>query len=118
LVRFLTSLAALTAAIVSAVYLGAKDHWWNRPSFTFEIILFLASSTGAIYYFLIRRSPSTFTLSYLLSIVLKMLCGSLLILLVIFKDRQGSVGNALLFVVAYLLFTGLEVGFLFHRVNR
>jgi hypothetical protein len=40
------------------------------------------------------------------------------ILVIIFRDRAGAAGNALLFMVVYLIFTGLEVGFLFKKVNR
>jgi len=50
--------------------------------------------------------------------VLKMLTYAGFILVIIFSDKSGAMGNAVLFLVAYLLFTGLEVGFLFPAVNR
>ena len=120
MLRFLISVAIATAGLLSAVYLGGQQHWLNAtPSFATEIILFLGISTVVIFYFLIRHAQSTsFTQAYLLSMVLKMLTYAGFILVIIFSDKSGAMGNAVLFLVAYLLFTGLEVGFLFPAVNR
>ena len=110
----------LTAALVSAVFIGEHYLWFDTiPSYAFEIIFVLGVSTGVIFYFLIKRSKTpSFTQSYLLSIVLKMIGYGSFILVIIFRDKNGAFGNALLFMVAYLLFTALEVGFLFDRINR
>ena len=118
--RFLISLTLLIAALVSAVYLGGQYQWFGTvPTFSLEIIFFLGISTAVIFYLLIRRSGTpAFTQAYLLSIVLKMLVSSAFILVVIFRDRSGAFENALLFIVSYFLFTALEVGFLFKRINR
>ncbi len=107
------------AVLGSVVLIGADYNWFIEiPSYSFEIIFFLGISTGGIFYFLIKRTRSpSFTQSYLLSIVLKMLGFSAFILVIIFKDKSGAFGNALLFIVSYLLFTVLEVGFLFKRIN-
>jgi hypothetical protein len=120
LLRFFIFVTLLVAGLLTAVYVGEQQHWLTTiPSFAFEIILFLGLSTIVIFYFLIRhvQSPS-FTQAYLVSMVLKMLAYAAFILVIIFSDRAGAMRNAVLFMVAYLLFTGLEVGFLFNRINR
>ena len=120
MLRFLISVAASIAALLSVVYIGAQQHWLTTtPSFTPEIILFLGISTVVIFYFLMKHAQSTsFTQAYLVSMVLKMLTYLAFILVIIFSDKAGAAANAVLFLVAYLLFTALEVGFLFTAVNR
>ena len=120
MVKFLISLTMLMAGLVSAVFIGEQYHWLGPiPSYTLEIIFVLGVSTGVIFYLLIRRSQTpSFTQSYLLSIVLKMFGYGTFILVIIFRDKNGAFGNAFLFMVAYILFTALEVGFLFNRINR
>src|SRR5258708_38874476 len=109
MLRFLLSVAIAIAGLLSAVYLGGQQHWLNAtPSFATEIILFLGISTSVIFYFLIRHAQSTsFTQAYLLSMVLKMLTYAGFILVILFTDESGAMINAVLFLVAYLLFTGL-----------
>ena len=120
MLRFLISVTASIAGLLAAVYIGEQQHWLNTtPSFAPEIILFLGISTIVIFYFLLKHAQSTsFTQAYLVSMVLKMLTYVVFILVIIFSDKAGAAANALLFLVAYLLFTSLEVGFLFTAVNR
>ena len=120
MLRFFISVTLSIAGLLSAVYLGGQQHWLNTtPSFASEIILFLGISTIVIFYFLIKHAQSpSFTQAYLVSMVLKMLTYAAFVLVIIFSDRAGAVANAVLFMIAYLLFTGLEVGFLFTAVNR
>jgi hypothetical protein len=110
----------LASLLLGSVYAGERQHWLTAaPSYAFEIISFLGVSMIAIFYFLNKRSgSSSFTQAYLLSIFLKMLTYSAVILLIILRDRTGAVGNVILFMVSYVLFTVLEVGFLFKAVNK
>jgi hypothetical protein len=120
MLRFIISVATAIAVLLSAVYIGGHQHWLTTtPSFATEIILFLGISTIVIFYFLLKHARSrAFTQAYLASMVLKMLTYAGFILVIIFSDKGGAFANAVLFLVAYVLFTGLEVGFLFPAVNR
>ncbi len=120
MLRFLISVTASIAGLLSAVYAAEQEHWLkSTPSFAPEIILFLGISTIVIFYFLAKHAQSpSFTQAYLVSMVLKMMTYAGFILVIIFNDKDGAVANAVLFLVAYVLFTGLEVGFLFSEVNR
>jgi hypothetical protein len=120
LIKFSISLTLLAITLLEIVYAAQKHDWFNSsPSYALEIVSFLGISMVTIFYFLNKRSDSSsFTQAYLLSIFLKMLLYSGVILFIILKDRTGAVGNVILFLVCYVLFTALEVGFLFKAVNK
>ncbi len=97
--------------------LVARGQGWSElvPSYAIEIILLLAITTSLIFFFLRRikmGNPQKFIQSYLLSITVKMILGCLLILIIIFMDREGAFGNALLFILYYFSLTGIEIFFL------
>jgi inner membrane protein involved in colicin E2 resistance len=119
MIRFYITLTAVMAFLTSAVYAGVHYGWVDTmPSFAVPVVLVVGLSTGLIYFLLVRRAEQdTFTQAYLLSIVLKMLSFSVFILIVIFSDREGAFANALIFLVSYFVFTGVEVGFLYGRIN-
>jgi hypothetical protein len=53
-----------------------------------------------------------------MTIVLKLLAGALFISIIFFIDKASANANAILFIVGYLLLTGLEVTFLFRIHNK
>jgi hypothetical protein len=110
----------LAIALIFGAYVGEQQHWFaSSPSYPTEIISFLGVSMATIFYFLNRRlgSPS-FVQAYLISITVKMLAYGVFILIIILMDRMGAIPNVILFMVSYLLFTVVEVGFLFRAVNK
>jgi hypothetical protein len=119
LLRFLIILVLLSLSILAIVYLGDRHGFFITPSYSLEVILYIAGSTAGVYY-LVQKKPEAilFTQTYLLSIVLKMLTGSIFILVIIFADRQHAFGNATLFLISYGLFTSVEIAFLYKTVNR
>jgi hypothetical protein len=101
------------------VWMGAGMGWFVMPSSAILIISISIVITAAIYTILTKTAnPQSFVNVYLLTIVMKM--GFYLALLVVirFLDPLSLFPNALFLVVAYLLFTALEVGVLFVKVNR
>ena len=84
-----------------------------NPSFLILILGVLAIATWLVYFFIQKMKQEDLVKNYLLTIVLKLLAGGIFIFILLYKDKSGADANALLFMVAYLLFTGLEVGFLF-----
>jgi hypothetical protein len=100
-------------------WMGAGIGWFPMPSSALLITTISIITTVSIYTVLAKTAnPQTFVNVYLLTIVMKI--GFYLALLVIirFIDPQSLTTNALFLVVAYLLFTALEVGVLFAKVNR
>jgi hypothetical protein len=113
--RFLLAVFVLTILVMVTMYSGI----FRTPSYAAQIVLYVAASTGLIYYLVQRRDGALFfTQSYLLSIVVKILMGCAFILIVLYVDPTEASANATLFIVCYLLFTTVEVIFLFNTVKR
>lgn len=119
MVRFSIATGLLTMALFAALYMARAQQWMVQfPSFATEILFFLASSTLIIYYILIKKNePESFTQSYLLSIALKILFYGVFIFILIFMDSAGASLNTAFFITSYVLYTALEVTFLFKRKN-
>lgn len=90
---------------------------FSRPSYSFEILALLYSATLIIYYYLYRVSENTFVQLYLLTMAVKILAYASFALLMVMNDKPGAVSNVVFFLLAYLLFTALEIGFLYRRFN-
>lgn len=88
-----------------------------NPSYLILILTVLAIATWGIYFFMQRTNRGDFVRNYMLTIVLKLLVGGIFIFILFYADKSGADANAVLFLVAYLLFTGLEVGFLFRKLG-
>jgi hypothetical protein len=113
------NLAAFTfCLIVMSVLVSYVTVQYTAPSFLFLIVTVLASATFLVYFFMLRTSGENFIKNYLLTIVIKLLAGGLFIGAVIFADIEGAEQNAITFMISYLLFTMLEVGFLFGKFNK
>jgi hypothetical protein len=111
LVVFSGALLALTVITrLCALQLG-------HPSFLTLILAVLALATWLVYFFIQRTRREDFIKNYMLTIVLKLLSGGVFISILIYFDKPGANANAILFMTTYLLFTGLEVGFLFRRLG-
>ena len=85
------------------------------PSFLFLITTVLAAATFLAYFFMLRTTSEDFVKNYLLTIVVKLLAGGIFIGAIIFADIEHAETNAVTFMVVYLLFTVLEVAFLFSK---
>lgn len=99
---------------------GSGWGWFTRPSFFSEIIIFLALSTVALYWFTTRKvnlQPDDFVKIYLGATVLRILFFGGFIFSVIILDKVGAEENALFFLVCYFLFTAQEVLVLFRQIN-
>lgn len=93
-------------------------NWWDAPSFSIQIIVILAAFTGVLYSYLNKMrtdQPDIFNSFYLLSIAIKLIGGLALMGVVFWLDKPSAFGNALVFLIGYCLFTGLEVIFLVLR---
>ena len=116
MLRFVLGAVITTLMLAGATGLGVQQGWWPLPTYSKEILLFLLGITTVVYYKLYKRQPGEgFVQAYLLSIVLKMVCGLALILFIVLTEPAAAVENAALFILAYLLLTFLEVSFLFKK---
>jgi hypothetical protein len=105
------------ALVILSVITGLVTLQLANPSFLILILTVLAMATWLVYFFIQRARREDFVKNYMLTIVLKLLGGGIFISVLLYADRPGADANAVLFMTAYLLFTGLEVGFLFRRLG-
>jgi hypothetical protein len=115
--------ALLTTFVGSLLYgfvwLGADKAWFLMPAYSIEIIIVSVITTASIYLVLAKTSdPRMFMNLYLLTIVMKLIFYSALLLIIRVISPQTLMLNAVFLLAAYLLFTALEVAVLFAKVNR
>lgn len=120
MLRFFLLAFLLSASIFLAVKAGVSNFWFDLPSFTNEIIALLAISHVGMYSIITRQlgqRPEDFVKIYLGSTVLRILFFGLFIFVIIRIDPVSASRNAVLFLITYFLFTGLEVVALYAAVN-
>jgi len=89
------------------------------PSFFVLTLLILLAATALSFALLYRsRNPSAFLQSYLLSTTLKLLGYGAYNLIVVFTDRAAATANVLFFMLTYLVFTVMEIAFLYLKFSR
>jgi hypothetical protein len=90
------------------------------PSFFFQTIILLFLGAAGIYYYLIdikNEKPKYFAQLYLLTLFVKLVAYGAYILFVLLKSPTQTAANAGVFMVTYMLFTALEVGFLYRKIT-
>ena len=112
----------LVAFTVCLIFLSVLVSWaavqFASPSYLFLIVGMLALATFIVYFFIERTESENFIKNYLLTIVLKLLAGGIFISVIIYTDLESAESNAISFMAAYLLFTVLEVAFLFKKFSK
>lgn len=119
MIRFFISL--LFTGLVSAgttfllIETGAIPHW---PSFTKESLMLLILSMGIIFRYLYRiGQPELFVSLYLLTMVVKLIAYGAYCYFMISSDQAGSAANLVFFLINYLVFTALEIVFLYKKTK-
>jgi hypothetical protein len=108
------------AAVVLTLSVWLFEHWqWisHPPTFMAETLLLLLAGTGVIFVYLNRVKKDLFTPFYLTSIVLKLIAYSAFNLAIVLKDPAHAKGNVVFFLITYIVFTTLEIGFLYRKIN-
>ena len=120
MIRFFVALLIVALALAGLTILGAHLSWINSlPSFFYQIILFLLFATFVIFRYLYRlEKPDFFVRLYLLTMVVKFIAYGAFNLIVILEDRSGAPANVVFFMIVYLLFTALEIVFLYRKISR
>jgi hypothetical protein len=115
-------LVLLVAAIVMAglTFLALHLSWIQAlPSFFYQILLFLVFATFVVFRYLYKvDKPDFFVQLYLLTMVVKFVAYGVFNLIVILEDRRGAAPNVVFFLINYLLFTALEVVFLYRKISH
>lgn len=118
--RFILLAGGLALLLVAMITLGAEKEYYKYPSYTKTIVLFLTVAHVGLFHFIVRhlgQHPQDFVKIYLGTTVLRILFFGVFIFLILRLDPRSGTGNALVFLVSYFLFTGLEVAMLYAAVR-
>ncbi|HEX6893367.1 MAG TPA: hypothetical protein VF141_21800 [Chryseolinea sp.] len=120
MIRFFVVLLVAAGVTAGLTILALHLSWINAlPSFFYQILLFLVFATFVVYRYLYNvNKPDFFVQLYLLTMVVKFIAYGVFNLIVILEDRPGAAPNVAFFLVIYLLFTALEVAFLYRKISR
>lgn len=118
MIRISVALAGVTIVLLGGLFLAQSLLWISEfPSLTVEILIFLLIGTLIIFRYLNRiSSPELFVRMYLFMMALKLLAFGAFVVTIILLDKAGAKGNIAFFIITYLIFTGLEVGFLYQKI--
>jgi hypothetical protein len=119
-IRFFVVLAIAASSVAGLTLLAGHLSWIaSLPSFFYQIILFLLFATFVVFRYLYKiNKPEVFVQFYLLTMVLKFIAYGIFNAIIILEDRAGAAGNVAFFILVYLLFTTLEVAFLYRKISR
>jgi hypothetical protein len=116
--KFFISLFISGALLGGITLFGVGEGAFGKPSFFFQTLIFLIFSTGLLFVYLFKANkPDFFLQLYLLSMTVKLLAYCSYCLIVILKDRSGAIENVVFFMVCYFVFTVIEIGFLYRKIN-
>jgi hypothetical protein len=105
---------------VVATYVLLGNDWVQAlPSYYTQTLILLLFGTIVLYVYLFRfERQDLFVHVYLLSMVVKLLAYGAYNFFVIIEDENGAVANVVWFMVVYLIFTLLEIAFLYRKVSK
>jgi hypothetical protein len=121
--RFLIAILIVTGMLIAGLWLGYNQNWWSIPAYASESVVVLLLLTVILFFYLKniqRKQPDIFVQFYLLSISLKLMAGLFFLGAIFWFDEEGKagLGDALLFLFTYSLFTGIEVYFLLTKQTQ
>jgi hypothetical protein len=119
-IRFTAILAGVTLLVAGFTVLASWQHWIEHlPSFFYETLILLLFSTLTIFAYLYRlHRPDFFVPLYLLTMAVKLLAFGAYNAVMILMDKAGAIANVIFFLLIYVLFTVLEIAFLYRKVSR
>ena len=120
MIRFFLTLAAATVILVAAAYGSLGQSWLVEfPSFFFQTLILLLFGTGLIFVYLYRfNRQDLFVHIYLLSMVVKLMAYGAYNFFIVMEDKGGAAANVAWFMIVYLIFTILEIAFLYRKISR
>lgn len=118
--RFLAFAVLFTLAFPPLVELAARQAWiYQTPSFLYETTWLVALITSILFVYLYRLEKATYFVQlYLLSMVAKLIAYLVYNTIIVLEEPGNAVANVVYFLIVYLVFTALEIGFLYRKISR
>jgi hypothetical protein len=113
--KFILTLSAVALIILCLTLWGIE----NRPPFLYQTLIFLFLTTIGLYRFLLKTKeerPDYFVQLYLLTLVVKLIASSVYLFIMAQSQAEPAI-DVVFFMAVYIVFTGLEIAFLYKRVD-
>jgi hypothetical protein len=108
----------VAAVLMTLLLLGIDHGIVKRPSFLYQTLFLVVFGTVLIYRYLYKlSSPAQFIQLYLFLMVIKLMAFLGYNLFMIIQDRPAAGANVIFFLVAYFIFTFLEIVFLYRQID-
>lgn len=119
MIRFVVALVSVAVLFVCAALVALRLSWIvSVPSFFYQTLILLVTTTLVMYRYLIRiKQPEFFVQLYLLTIAVKLLAYGGYITWMIIDDKSGAISNVAVFLMLYVVFTILEIVFLYRKIS-
>ena len=91
----------------------------SPPAFLYQTLIFLSLTTIGLYRFLLKTKeerPDYFVQLYLLTLVIKLIASSVYLFIVV-QSQANPATDVVFFMAVYVVFTALEIAFLYKRVD-
>lgn len=119
MIRFVLALT-VSALVVAGLTALVYGQLWTQPlpSFFYQTLIFLVFTTTTIFVYLYKvNKPDFFVQLYLLTMAVKLVAYGAYNLLMVLKDKSGAAENVVFFMILYLVFTTLEIVFLYRKIT-
>jgi hypothetical protein len=113
--KFILTLSAVTLAILFSALWGIE----RQPAFLYQTLIFLFLTTIGLFRFLLKTKeerPDYFVQLFLLTLVIKLIASSVYLFIMVQSLAQPA-SDVVFFMATYILFTALEIAFLYRRVD-
>jgi len=114
--KFLITLSVAALGVLALSLFGME----RQPEFLYQTLVFLFLTTAGLFRFLLKTKqerPDYFVQLYLLTLVLKILASSAYLFVLVLGQPEPA-RDVVFFMGVYFVFTALEIGFLYKRVNE
>ena len=107
----------LTLTLAAFAIAGAGHFYFSSPpSYFFQTLTLLYLGTAGIYFYLVdvkASAPRQFVQLYMVTLFAKLIAYGGYVLFMVWHHPAEAAENALVFMIIYLLFTAIEVIFLY-----
>lgn len=119
MIRFVIALLVSAIVLAGLSAIVCKQLWKGElPSFFYQTLIFLVFATITIFAYLYNvDKPDFFVQLYLLTMAVKFLAFGAYNLFMILDDKSGAPANVVFFMLLYIVFTGLEITFLYRKIT-
>jgi hypothetical protein len=120
LTRFFVTLATVSLLLVLASWTLVRIELIGvLPSFFFQTLVLLLFGTCLLYVYMYRLNKAAFFVQvYLLTMAIKLLAYGVYNYFIITDDQSEAVPNVIWFMLLYVIFTVLEVAFLYQKISK